>query len=126
MIILSILIINLVMANLPEETLMMVVNLLPRLFTVINLATATEHNLFEQYGETEATVYELQQIKNAGERGRLFYNRLYGLVLQIAESQPVANPDTIRLLYQSIEQAQLTADAVEATAQETKRSWNLP
>jgi hypothetical protein len=55
----------------------------------------------------------------------LFYNRIYGLVLQIAESQPVASLATLKLLQQSIEQAQATADAVEATVQETKRIWNL-
>ncbi|HEY9705190.1 MAG TPA: hypothetical protein V6C58_22320 [Allocoleopsis sp.] len=59
------------MANLSEETLIMVVNLLPRLFTVINLSTAVEHNLFEQYGETEATVSELEELNNSAERGRL-------------------------------------------------------
>ncbi len=87
--------------------------------------TATEFSLFEQYGETEETLSELEQIKNAAERARLFYNRLYGLVLQVAESQPVANPAIVNLLQQSMEQAQATADAVEGTVQETKRIWNL-
>jgi hypothetical protein len=113
------------MANLPPETLYLITNLLPRLFEVINLATATEYNLFEQYGETAATIYELEQINNALERARSFYNRLYVLTLQVAESQPVASSATLNLLLQSIEQAQATADAVEATAQETKRTWGL-
>ncbi|MGB3205607.1 MAG: hypothetical protein WBB28_11510 [Crinalium sp.] len=55
----------------------------------------------------------------------MFYNRLYGLVLQVAESQPVANSATLNLLYQSIEQANRIADAVEASVQEIRRSWNL-
>ncbi len=114
------------MANLPDETLITVANLLPRLFNVINLATACEFNLFEQYGETEETVSELEELKNAAERARMFSNRLYGLVLQVAESQPVAYEATVKLLQQSIEQAQATADAVEASVQEIKRSWNLP
>lgn len=113
------------MADLSDETLMIVSNLLPRLFRVINLATTTEYQLFEQYGETEETLPEFEQISNALERARTFYNRLYGLALQVAESQPIANPTLLNLLYQSIEQAQLTADAVEATALETKRIWNL-
>jgi hypothetical protein len=100
-------------------------NLLPRLFQVINLATETESSLFEQYGETDETIDELEQVRNAEERLRTLYNRIYGLVLQIAESQPAANSATLNLLYQSIEQAVATAYAVEATAQETKRNWNL-
>lgn len=55
------------MANLPDETLATVSRLLPRLFQVINLATATEFNLFEQYGETEETLGELEELKNAAE-----------------------------------------------------------
>ena len=74
------------MANLPESTLITVANLLPRLFQVINLATETEFNLFERYGETEATLPELEELENAAERVRGSYNRLYGLVLQVAQN----------------------------------------
>ncbi len=113
------------MANLSDETLTTIANLLPRLFQAINLATGTEFSLFEQYGETNETIGELEQVRNAEERLRTLYNRIYGLVLQVAESQPAANSATLNLLYQSIEQAVATAYAVEATAQETKRNWNL-
>ena len=113
------------MAKLPDETLINVANLLPRLFQVINLATTTEFNLFEQYGETEETIGELEELKNAGERARTLYNRLYALVLQVAESQPIANRATLELLYQTIAQALPTADAAEASVLEIKRSWNL-
>lgn len=113
------------MASLPPETLNSIANLLPRLFEVIDLATATEFNLFEQYGETNETVDELEQIKNAIERVRTSYNRLYGLTLQVAESQPLASPATLDLLRLTIEQSGSTADAVEATAQETRRTWRL-
>jgi len=113
------------MANLPTETLTTIANLLSRLFEVINLATATEYNLFEQYGEREETVLELEELGNAAERARLYYNRLYGLTLQVAESQPVANSAIINLLQQSIEEAEATTYSVEATVQEIKKNWNL-
>lgn len=114
------------MANLPKETLTIIANLLPRLFEVINFAKFTEFQLFEIYGETDETIGELQEVSNAAERARSFYNRVYSLVLQIAETQPVANHATLDLLYQSIEMAQATSDATVATATETKRNWNLP
>ncbi len=114
------------MANLSDETLRRIAHLLPRLFEVINLATATEFNLFTRYGETEETLPELGELRNAAERVRIYYNRVYSLVLLVAESQPIANSATLNLLYQSIERAQANADASEATVQEIKRSWNLP
>lgn len=114
------------MANLSHDTLIIVANILPRLFEVINLATETEFNLYQNYGETENTIAELEELKNAAERARLFYNRLYGLVLQVAESQPVASSTTLNLLYQSIDQAVNTANAVERSTLEIKKSWNLP
>ncbi|MEY3866173.1 MAG: hypothetical protein ACRCT1_02670 [Microcoleaceae cyanobacterium] len=56
------------MANLSEENLRRITHLLPRLFEVINLATATEFNLFTQYGETEETLPELGAAEGAAER----------------------------------------------------------
>lgn len=114
------------MAQLPSETLNLITNLLPRLFDVINLATATEYNLFEQYGETAETIPELTELKNVTERARSFYNRLYGLTLQVAESQPMASLATLNLLKLSIEQAQAVSDAGEASVLEIKRTWGLP
>ena len=114
------------MANLSEENLRRIAHLLPRLFEVINLATATEFNLFTQYGETEETLPELGELRNAAERARVLYNRIYGLVLQVAEAQPVANSATLNFLYQSIEQAEPVSDAIEASVVEVKRSWELP
>lgn len=88
--------------------------------------SVTEFNLFEQYGETDETFLELEELRNVTERVRLFYNRLYGLTLQVAESQPFASSATLSLLRLSIEQAQATADSGEASVLEIKRSWNLP
>lgn len=67
---------------------------------------------------------ELEQIRNAMERTRVFYNCLYGL-LRIAESQLVVSPATLTLFQQSLDRAQATADAVEATVKETKKNWGL-
>jgi hypothetical protein len=113
------------LAKLEDDLLKSVIELLPHLLQSIHFATATEFELFELYGETEETLPELEQIKNAIERARLFYNRLYVLVLQVAESQPEGNSATLEMLRQSIGQAKATVDAVQATAQETRLLWNL-
>jgi hypothetical protein len=113
------------MAHLPPETLKPIADLLPRLFEVIDLATATEYNLFERYGETVETISELTELKNVTERVRIFYNRLYSITLQVAQSQPIASFATLNLLESTIEQAQAVADAGDASVIEIKRTWGL-
>lgn len=90
---------------------------------------------------------ELDELQNVRERGTSYYIRLYRLLLQISEYQPVASSllksspsagetpavktrrlsaATPNLLAQSIAQTQAIADAGEASTQEIKRNWNLP
>ena len=114
------------MANLPEETITTVFNLQRRLLQLINEATAAGFIILEQYGETEATIIALDQLQNVRERATSYYIRLYRLLLQIAESQPVATFATLNLLAQSIQETRAIADASEATVQEAKRDFDLP
>lgn len=113
------------MANLPEETINTVLNLQRKLIQLINEATAAGFIILEQYGETKATILDLELLQNARERTTSYYVRLYRLLLQIAESQPVATSATLNLLDQSIAQTQAIADASQATIQEAKRDWNI-
>ena len=113
------------MANLPEETLNTIFELQKQLFYVINEATATEYYLLEQYGETSETLSELEELSNINERARDAYTRLFRLLLNIAQTQPIANQDTLELQYQAIEQADLTVDALKISILEIKNNWNL-
>ena len=85
------------MGNLPEETKNTVLNLQRRLLKLINEATAAGFIILEQYGETKATILDLELLQNARERTTSYYVRLYRLLLQIAESQPVATSATLNL-----------------------------
>ena len=135
------------MANLPNETITTVLNLERRLLQLINEATAAGFIILEQFGETEETIPELDELQNVRERATSYYIRLYRLLLQISESQPVgssllkSSPSagvspavktrrlsaaTLNLLAQSIAQTQAIADAGEASTQEIKRNCNLP
>lgn len=113
------------MADLPNETITTVLNLQRQLLQLINEATAVGFIILEDYGETEATIPDLEILQNIRERETSYYIRLYRLLLQIAESQPVAAFATLNLLAQSIEETQAIADAGEATVQEVKRDWYL-
>ena len=113
------------MADLSEETVITVFSLQRRLLQIINEATRFAFILFEQYGEITATAPDLEILENVRERSTTYCTRLHRLLLQIFESQPTAASATLKLLVQSIEQIQASADAGEATVQEVKRDWNL-
>lgn len=114
------------MAKLPNQTLTTILTLQRRLLELINEAKAAEFHLFEEFGETEETIPELEQLQNSAERLRNPYSRLYSLTLGIAEAQPTASTAMLNLLVQTIGEVQAATDAVDASIQEVKRSWNLP
>ncbi len=113
------------MSKLSAETLTTIFHLQRRLIELIVGAKATEDKLFEQYGETVETIPELEQIQNGIERLRDPYSRLHTLALRIAEYSPPVPSAILELLSQTLEQAEASANAVEASIIETKRNWNL-
>ena len=56
------------MAQLPEQTTTTVLNLQRRLLAIIDQAAAIDFLILEQYGETEATLIDLEQLQNIRER----------------------------------------------------------
>ena len=113
------------MAELSEETLKVILELELRLAKLIHQASATELSIFESYGETAATTTVLEQLTNIRERATSSYSRLSNLLLRISEIQPIATTATLELLTKTIEQAQATADAGDATVEEAKTDWNI-
>lgn len=75
------------MTNLPNETITAVFELQRRLLQITHQATELEFNLLKQFGETEATITELDEIQNVKERASSYYIRLFRLLLQISQSQ---------------------------------------
>ena len=113
------------MAYLSSETIQEIFHLQNQLLELIHQATALELAILEQFGETEATIPELDEIVNIKERIISYYTRLNRLLLQIYQSQPVANSATLNLLAQSISQTRAISDAGKANIREIKRNWNL-
>lgn len=89
------------MANLLDETTTTVLNLQRQLLEIINQAAIADSTLLEQYGETEETIPELDELQNVIERAETYYLRFYTLLLRIAKIQPVAVA-MLDLLQQSI------------------------
>ena len=113
------------MANLPNEMLTEIFEIQRQLLQITHQATELELIILEQFGETEATITELDEIQNVKERASSYYTRLYRLLLQIFRSQPVADSATLNLLSKSLTQTQAIADAGRASLTEIKRNWNL-
>lgn len=113
------------MANLPNETITAVFELQRLLLQIINQAAEIEFTILQRFGETEATIAELDEIQNVKERAISYYTRLYRLLLQLSQSQPIADSAILDLLARSLTQTQAIANAGQASLLEIKRNWNL-
>jgi hypothetical protein len=113
------------MAQLPEETTTVVLELQRRLLKIIHQATAVSFLILERYGENETTLTDLEQLDNTRERADTYHARFHTLQRRIAEAQPTADSAILEMLMVAIAEAQVIADALEATLAETKRDWNL-
>ncbi|MBV9385671.1 MAG: hypothetical protein JOZ78_04500 [Chroococcidiopsidaceae cyanobacterium CP_BM_ER_R8_30] len=113
------------MAQLPEEITTTILELQRQFLGIIDQATAVAFIIVERYGETEATLSDLEQLDNVRERASTYYSRFYTLLLRIAESQPIATAAMLDLLHRSLEEAQAAAEALIVTCQEIKVDWNL-
>ena len=89
------------MAYLSDEITDEIFDLQRRLLQLINDAAALELAMLEQFGETEATIPELDEILNVKDRATSYYTRLNRLLLQIFQSQPLADSATLNLSLRS-------------------------
>lgn len=79
----------------------------------------------DEFGETEATISYLDEMKNVADYAESSYSQLSTLQLQIAKAQPTAPPDMLDLLAQAITRTQARIPALERSIQEVKMEWNL-
>lgn len=113
------------MAKLLPETLTNIFQLQRRLIELIDEASATEIMLFERFGETEATLIELEELQITRERLRSPYVQINTLLLRVAEYQPTAPNSMLNLLLETVEITRSSVEASQASILEVKRNWNL-
>ena len=113
------------MAKLSEEEITRILTLQKRFLESINEATGLEFLIFEEFGETEDTIPELNELQNIKERADLYYSRFHAVLRLIYESQPLASRANLELLAQTVEDAEATIGAIQASLQEIKRNWSL-
>ncbi|MFB2922347.1 MULTISPECIES: hypothetical protein [Aerosakkonema] len=113
------------MARLPAETLRTVLSLQQQLLEQIDEARSVEFTLLEQFGETDETIPELEELQNIRERADLYYSRFSVTLRRIYDAQPVASRDMLELLARSINEATSALAATAANVREIKSNWNL-
>jgi hypothetical protein len=113
------------MAKLSEQTLSSLFDLQRKLVIGIDSATASEADFLAQFGETDATLSDLDQLQNVRLRLTDPYSRLCTLLLRVAEFQPIAPAVMLNLLAQTIEEGQAAVDAAQASVLEIRRDWDL-
>ena len=112
------------MAKIPDSVLTNIFTLQRQIIECIDSTTAIEFKLLEEWGETAATLPELDELQSIRERLLSPYSRFHTLVLKAAESQPIAPNDVLNLLYRLIESAEATINASIASLQEIQRNWS--
>ena len=78
------------------------------------------------FGETEATLPYLDEMKNVAEEAETSYSRLFRLHLQVTQAQPTASNNLLEFLQQSVSRTQIRISAWKRSVQEVKQEWNLP
>ncbi|PSB01708.1 hypothetical protein [Merismopedia glauca] len=113
------------MAKLPPENTEIINNLKQQSLDLVDEATATELTIFELLGETQQTLSYMDEMKNVADEAASSFSQLSTLQLQMAQAQPNATPDLLRLLSQVISRTQARIPALERSIQEVKTEWNL-
>lgn len=114
------------MAKLPDDIIANILNLQLQLLERLDEATKTIFDILERYGETEATIPELDELQSIREKANTYYSRFYNTLRQIYECQPVASRDILELLSRYINESEAVVDATVASIEEIKRNWDLP
>jgi hypothetical protein len=112
------------MAKLPETTTTTINTLKQQSLDIVDQATAAEFTVFELFGETDATLSYLDEMKNVAEEAAASFSQL-SIQLNITQAQPTASSDMLDLLAQVIERTQARIPALERSVQEIKMEWNL-
>jgi len=113
------------MAKLPIEIAETIWNLKRQLLDIIHDATAAEYTLFEQFGETDRTMDYLEQLKSVAQQADERFAQFSILQRRLANAQPTATSDMLRLVTEVITYTQARLPAWERSIEEIKIEWRL-
>lgn len=113
------------MAKLPPERQALLWDLKQRLLDILDEARGTELELLKRFGETDETIAALEQLTEITLQAKDRFSQLSVLQVGIAEAQPTASSDLLKLLDDRIGMIESRIPALERSTQEIKLDWNL-
>jgi hypothetical protein len=113
------------MAKLTPEYRAVIWELKQRLLDIVDEAKAAEFNLLDSWGETDSTIIALEQLTEIAQQAVERFSQISILQIRIAQSQPAAGADLLRLLDERVNTIQNRVAALERSTQEIKSDWNL-
>lgn len=113
------------MAELPEQTLQVVLELQQQLLKNVHQARATERILLDEYGDVENLQTDLNDLLTVAQAAGEGYRRLSILLLRVSEIQPLADPALLKMLFATIEAMQASLAAQQRSIEEVRQNWRI-
>ncbi len=114
------------MAKLSPQTTEIINRLKQQALDVLHEAKTAEFNLLDRFGETERTAPFFDELMGVAEETRTVFSRFNQVQLRVAESQPVASPDLLKILDRVIEYTASRIPAWERSIEEVRLEFDLP
>lgn len=114
------------MAELFPETTEIVNRLKQQSLDVLHKAKFAEYKLLELYGETDRTMPFFEELIGVAEEASTVFSRFNQIQLRVAESQPSASPDLLKLLSQVVDYTASRVPAWNRSIEEVKLECDLP
>ena len=113
------------MAALTEETLKIAFNLEKRLLQVTYQASNLGFRIWEEFGETDATIADLDLLQNVTEQARANYTKLTKQLFEIAASRSKSNLMTMDSLSHYCHSIETKISDLEVTIGQVKSHQQL-
>ncbi|MBE9225165.1 hypothetical protein IQ264_06930 [Phormidium sp. LEGE 05292] len=113
------------MAELPEEALNIAFNLEKRLLQITYQASNLGFRIWEEFGETNATIADLDLLQNVTEQARANYTKLTKQLFEIAASRSKSNLMTIDSLFHYCHSIETNISGLELTIAQVKSNQQL-
>lgn len=113
------------MAEIPQENINRIVQNYQGLINIVNLAMSAEYKLFAQYGETEATINDLNALSNVATSATDSFKRLNAITIRIATIQPQTDVATANMLLETIIFNEARIPAWLRSIEEVVNNWSL-
>lgn len=113
------------MAEISQVTINRIVQCYQELVRIINLAKLAEYQLFNEYGEIQATIDDLNALSTVATDATDNFTRLNTITIRIATIQPQADESTVIILEDTITLVETRIAAWLRSVEEIINNWSL-